>query len=72
VAIKGRIASWINSLTTQISTIDERIAAFEKQLSIKERGLNDRFSQMETILSQLNQQAEWLASTLSALSGTSS
>lgn len=72
VAIKGRIASRINSLTTQISTIDERIAAFEKQLSIKERGLNDRFSQMETILSQLNQQAEWLASTLSALSGTSS
>lgn len=72
VTIKGRIASRINYLNTQITTIDERIAAFEEQLSIKERGLNDRFSQMETILSQLNQQAEWLSSTLAGLSGTSS
>ncbi|WP_084460115.1 flagellar filament capping protein FliD [Aminiphilus circumscriptus] len=70
VTIKGRIASRIDSLTTQITNLDERIAAFEERLATKERGLNAQYSQMETILAELNEQAEWLSSTLSALSSS--
>jgi len=67
VTIKGRVASQISHLNSQITSIDKRISRFEQQLSIKQRGLFDQYSQMEVTLAKLNQQYSWLASTLSAL-----
>lgn len=70
-ALRGRVPSQIQNLQEQIQSIDKRIADFEERLSIRQRGLYERFSQMENTLAQLNQQASWLASVLGILSGSS-
>lgn len=67
VSIKGRVASQISHLNTQITDIDKRIANFETQLATKQRGLYSQYSKMEITLAKLNQQYSWLASTISSL-----
>jgi flagellar hook-associated protein 2 len=69
-ALRGRVPSQVQHLQNQIEAIDKRIADFEERLSIRQRGLYERFSQMENTLAQLNQQASWLASVLGILSGS--
>lgn len=67
VVTKGRLASEVNYLNDRINAIDKRIADFENRLAIKEKGLIEQYSQMETILSQLSQQASWLSGIVSQL-----
>jgi len=70
-ATKGRVASEINHLNNRITTIDKRIADFEQRLAIKEKGLIEQYTQMETVLAQLTQQANWLAGIVTQLSAVS-
>ena len=65
---KGRVASQINYLNNRITVIDKRISDFEERLAIKEKGLIEQYSQMETVLSQLTSQANWLAGIVTQLS----
>lgn len=69
-APKGRIASQISTWQSEINTIDKRIAEFERRLELRARGLYEQFSQAEVRLAKLQQQATWLASVVSQLSGT--
>ena len=69
---KGRVASQINYLNNRITVIDKRISDFEERLAIKEKGLIEQYSQMETVLSQLTSQANWLAGIVTQLSSIGS
>ncbi len=69
-APKGRIASQITTWQTEIATIDKRIAESEARLELRARGLYEQFAQAEVNLAKLQQQASWLASIVSQLSGT--
>ncbi|NLK20155.1 MAG: flagellar filament capping protein FliD, partial [Synergistaceae bacterium] len=68
-APRGRIASQINTWQSEISTIDKRIAEFDRRLELRARGLYEQFSRAEVRLAKLQQQASWLASVVSQLSG---
>jgi len=70
-APKGRIASQITTWQTEIATIDKRIAESETRLELRARGLYEQFAQAEVNLAKLQQQATWLASVVSQLSGSS-
>jgi flagellar hook-associated protein 2 len=69
---KGRVASQIKYLNNRITAIDKRISDFEERLAIKEKGLIEQYSQMETVLSQLTSQANWLAGIVTQLSSIGS
>jgi len=72
VVPKGRIASQITTWQTEIATIDKRISESEARLELRARGLYEQFAQAEVNLAKLQQQASWLASVVSQLSGTGS
>ena len=71
-APRGRIASQISTWQSEISTINKRIAEFDRRLELRARGLYDQFSQAEVRLAKLQQQATWLASVVSQLASASS
>ncbi|NCB27253.1 MAG: hypothetical protein EOM62_17635 [Bacteroidia bacterium] len=69
---KGRIASQISTYKSEITTLGKRIAALDLRLELRARGLYNSFAQAEVRLAQLQEQATWLSSTISQLTGTSS
>jgi len=71
-APKGRIASQIYTYESEITTLDKRISDLERRLEVKSRGLYESFANAEVRLAKLQQQASWLSSTLSQLTGASS
>ncbi|GIV00964.1 MAG: hypothetical protein KatS3mg014_2579 [Actinomycetota bacterium] len=54
---------------SQVSLIDDQIGAIERRLELREAELRRRFSAMETTLSGLTAQANWLAAQLPGLAG---
>ncbi len=71
-APKGRIASQIYTYQSEITTLNKRISDFERRLEVRARGLYDSFASAEVRLAKLQQQATWLSSVLTQLSGTDS
>jgi flagellar hook-associated protein 2 len=71
VVPKGRIAGQITTWQAEITTIDKRISESEARLQLRARGLYEQFAQAEVNLAKLQQQASWLASVVSQLSGSS-
>ncbi len=69
---KGRIISQIKSWESRVDDIEERISDYEAQLEIRMRGLYKKYSNAETRLAELQQQASWLTTTLATLNKTSS
>ncbi|HPE65572.1 MAG TPA: flagellar filament capping protein FliD, partial [Synergistales bacterium] len=70
-APKGRIASQIYTFRSEITTLDKRISDLERRLEVRARGLYESFANAEVHLAKLQQQASWLSSTLSQLTGGS-
>ena len=70
-APKGRIASQIYTFRSEITTLDKRISDLERRLEVRARGLYESFANAEVRLAKLQQQASWLSSTLSQLTGGS-
>lgn len=70
-APKGRIASQIYTFRSEITTLDKRISDLERRLDVRARGLYESFANAEVRLAKLQQQASWLSSTLSQLTGGS-
>lgn len=54
---------------SQVTLIDDQIEAFERRLELREAELRRRFAAMETALSGLTAQGNWLAAQLASLTG---
>jgi flagellar capping protein FliD len=69
VGIQGRVSSAIDQLRQEISGINKYLANADKRLDAKADALYRQFSAAETALGKLNQQAAWIASVQSMLTG---
>lgn len=63
----GRIATAVESRRTEIGTIENRIDDWDLRLEIREVALRRQFSTLETTLSRLQQQGQWLNGQLAGL-----
>ena len=68
---EGKITSRIQTYEDRIDYLEERISDYESILELKMNALKKKYSNAETRLAELSEQASWLSSTLSALSGSS-
>jgi len=67
VAKKGIVAEKLGSFDKLIDDYDDKIDAFEERIKMKEATLWNQFNAMEKALSNMNNQATWLAGQLSSL-----
>ena len=63
----GRIAIAISGREAEVSTIDDRIESWDVRLELRETALRRQFSGLETALSRLQQQGQWLSGQLAAM-----
>jgi flagellar hook-associated protein 2 len=68
----GLVASATDRWRSQIRLIDEEVRKLQQRLDLREATLRRQFSAMETALSGLSAQANWLAAQLAGMSGGSS
>lgn len=62
---EGYIVSRINSLESEVGYINEGIDRLENRLAMREKRLVMQFSQMDRLISQLNNQANWFSAQVS-------
>jgi flagellar hook-associated protein 2 len=67
----GTITSAITGRSTAIGRIEDSIEAWDRRLELRQASLQQRFTALETALSQMNSQSNWLAGQLGSLSGSS-
>jgi len=67
----GLVASATDRWRSQIRLIDEQVRHLEQRLDLREATLRRQFSAMETALSALTAQANWLSAQLAGMSGGS-
>lgn len=63
----GRISLAISSRESEVTSIDDRIDQWDIRLELKETSLRRMFTSLETNLSTLQQQGNWLAGQLASL-----
>lgn len=63
----GPIATAISSRESEVDTIDARLANWDVRLELRETALRRQFSNLETSLSRLQQQGQWLAGQLAGM-----
>ncbi len=66
-SIDGYVAGKQESLDSQIRDIDDRIAAVERRVSVRETALFNQFVNMEKMLAQLQAQQSWLSGIINSL-----
>ncbi len=67
----GTITSSINGRTSTISRLQGDIEAWDRRLDLRRTTLERQFTALETALSQMNSQSNWLASQISSLTANS-
>lgn len=67
----GIVTGKQNTIEQRIKDIDTQIARWEDRLALREEILRRQFTNMETVLSQLQAQSEWLAQQILKISGNS-
>lgn len=65
----GMVARARQGITSQIDLYQDRIDSFDIRLQTREATLRRQFTAMETAMSQLQSQGNWLSSQLSSLAG---
>lgn len=65
----GSIQRAKDAISGRINTYDDQIEAFEERLALREQTMRRQFTNMETALSNLQAQGNWLAGQLGALGG---
>lgn len=70
-SLSGYVAAKQNTLQDQMDDIDQKISDMEVRLKREETQLTNKFVAMETMLSQLQSQQQWLTGQLNALSSSS-
>lgn len=68
---EGSITTSITSRTTGIDRLNDSIEAWDQRLELRRATLTRQFTALETALSQMNSQSNWLASQVSSLSNSS-
>jgi flagellar hook-associated protein 2 len=72
IVTKGRIAAALNSIDTEQSTLNERIAKLEKDLETKQTAMYKQYSDMEVAIQKLNAQMSAVSNFMSSMSSSSS
>ena len=67
----GTITSAITGRSTAIGRLEDSIEAWDRRLELRQASLQQRFTALETALSQMNAQSNWLAGQLGSLTGSS-
>lgn len=67
--VDGSLQRARDAIDGRIRSYDDQIEAFEQRLELREQTLRRQFTSMETSLSQLQQQGQWLAGQLASLGG---
>ena len=67
----GAISNAQNTLTAEMSDIDNNIAAFAERLQAQEDKLYTQFSAMEAQLAKLQRQGDYLTQQITAMNNTS-
>jgi len=67
----GIVTGKQNTIEQQIQDVDAQIARWEERLDLREEIIRRQFTNMETVLSQLQAQSEWLAQQILNMSGSS-
>jgi flagellar hook-associated protein 2 len=67
----GTITAAITGRTTTIGRIEDSIEAWDLRLELRRTSLQQRFTALETALSQMSNQSAWLAGQIGSLSGSS-
>jgi flagellar hook-associated protein 2 len=70
IVTKGRIATALNTIDSEQTTLNDRITKLNKQLEDKQTALYKRYSDMEVAIQKMNAQMSSLSSYLSNLSGS--
>ena len=70
-AVTGTVTSAITGRTTSIKRLQDSIDAWDLRLDLRRTTLNNQFTALETALSSLKSQGDWLAGQLSSLSSSS-
>jgi flagellar hook-associated protein 2 len=71
-ASSGPVNILINNYTDIINNIDNKMALEQQRIDAYRQRLTDQFAQLETVLSQLNSQSNYLSSQISKINGSSS
>lgn len=66
--ISGSITASVNGRTSQIKTLQDSIADWDARLALRQESLQRQFTALETALSQMNSQSNWLSGQLGSLS----
>jgi flagellar capping protein FliD len=61
---KGSNASSLESLTNSLYSVSDRITQLKEKMTVKMENYYLKFAAMETALSELTSQSDWLASVL--------
>ncbi|MDR1581427.1 MAG: flagellar filament capping protein FliD, partial [Synergistaceae bacterium] len=70
IVTKGRIATALNTIDSEQTTLNDRITTLNKQLEDKQTALYKQYSDMEVAIQKMNAQMSSLSSYLSNLSGS--
>ncbi|MDR0764372.1 MAG: flagellar filament capping protein FliD [Synergistaceae bacterium] len=70
IVTKGRIATALNTIDSQQTTLNDRITKLNKQLEDKQTALYKRYSDMEVAIQKMNAQMSSLSSYLSNMSSS--
>ena len=71
-ATTGTISAAITGRKSMIDQLEDGVAAWDKRLELRELTLTRQFTAMETALSRMNSQSNWLAGQISSLPTSSS
>ena len=71
-SIDGTLTTSINGRKTEIKRMQDSIADWDDRLAVRQEALQRQFTALETALSQMNSQSNWLAGQISSLSSSSS
>lgn len=69
--ISGSITSMITGRNSEIKDLQDSIADWDTRLALKQESLQRQFTALETALSQMNSQSNWLSGQLGSLSSGS-
>jgi flagellar hook-associated protein 2 len=70
--VSGSLTAGINGHQSEIDDLQKQIEAWDTRLADKAAQLKKQFADMETALSQMKQQSQWLAGQVNSLNGSSS
>ena len=66
--VSGTLTAAINGRSSEIDDLNDQIEVWDRRLADRQAQLKKQFADMETALSSMKQQSNWLASQVSTLS----